>query len=71
MDTANSSSARPALERLPSVLSRTGMGRSWIYREISAQRFPSPIHVGGASCWNSREIDAWIEAQLRSAEPRK
>ncbi len=45
------------VERLPSVLARTGMGRSWIYREVAVGRFPKPIKIGRASGWDGAEID--------------
>ena len=50
------------LERLPAVVARTGMSRSWIYKEIAAGRFPKPVKVGGASGWNAEAIDRWIES---------
>lgn len=56
----------PRLERLPSVLSRTGMGKSWIYREIAAGRFPPPVKIGRSSGWDTSAVDAWIENALIS-----
>lgn len=67
MDTAQTS-VQAHLERLTEVMSRTGMGRSWIYREISAGRFPAPIRIGGASRWHSAAIDNWIEEIVRKSE---
>lgn len=52
----------PKLERLPAVVARTGMSRSWIYKEVAAGRFPKPIKIGGASGWSASAIDGWIEA---------
>lgn len=54
------------LERLPSVLSRTGMGRSWVYKEIAAGRFPPPVKIGRSSGWDASAVDAWIENALIS-----
>ena len=59
----------PRLERLPSVLSRTGMGKSWIYREIAAGRFPPPVKIGRSSGWDTSAVDAWIENALISGSP--
>jgi len=56
------SSTPRRVERLPTVMSRTGMRRSWIYKEISAGRFPAPIKIGRVSGWDSSELDAWIDA---------
>ena len=67
MDTAQTT-VQPHLERLAGVMSRTGMGRSWIYREIAASRFPAPIRIGGASRWHSEAIDNWIEDVVRKSE---
>ena len=44
--------------RLPAVMSRTGMGRSWIYREIKLNRFPRPVKIGRASGWDAAVITA-------------
>jgi prophage regulatory protein len=71
MDSQNSSEGRRWLERLPAVMARTGMGRSWIYREIGEGRFPAPVKVGGASCWDAGAIDAWIAVQVGHAERPK
>lgn len=54
----------PRLERLRTVVARTGMSRSWIYKEVAAGRFPKPIKVGGASGWSAAAIDGWIEALI-------
>lgn len=59
----------PRLERLPSVLSRTGMGKSWIYREIAAGRFPPPVKIGRSSGWDTSAVDGWIENALMSGSP--
>lgn len=58
------------LERLPTVLARTGMGRSWVYREIAAGRFPRPVKIGRASGWDACAIDAWIEEALKAGDTR-
>ena len=56
----------PQILRLPAVMYRTGMGRSWIYREIELNRFPRPVKIGRASGWDAAVITAWIEARLNS-----
>jgi prophage regulatory protein len=50
------------LLRLPAVMERVGFRKSWIYREAN-NGFPAPIKVGGASVWDSKAIDLWIEAK--------
>ncbi|RYE07038.1 MAG: AlpA family phage regulatory protein [Hyphomicrobiales bacterium] len=57
----------PRLERLTSVVARTGMSRSWLYKEVAAGRFPPPCKVGGSSRWSTAAVDAWIHAHLDAA----
>jgi prophage regulatory protein len=52
------------IERLPAVLARVGMSRSFVYAAIAAKTFPAPRKFGRASGWDSRAVDAWIEAAL-------
>lgn len=53
------------IERLRAVMARTGMSRSWIYREAAAGRFPPALKIGRASGWDSLKVDAWIDQQAR------
>jgi prophage regulatory protein len=52
--------------RLPEVMARTGMGRSWIYREARAGKFPAPtkLNRGGASGWDAAAVERWIADQF-------
>ena len=53
------------LIRLPEVKDRTGLGRSSIYGEIAAERFPSPIKIGLRSvAWIESEVTDWIESRI-------
>ena len=53
--------------RLPEVLSRTGYGRTSIYRKMEDGSFPKSIKLGGPlenpSAFDSRAI-AWIEDEV-------
>ena len=52
--------------RLPAVQNRTGLSRSTIYLRISEGKFPKPIKLGErASGWIEKEIDQWIDSQIR------
>jgi len=51
------------IERLPAVLARVGLSRSYVYAAVSRGAFPPPLKIGRASGWDSRAIDAWIDAQ--------
>lgn len=62
-------STNQTLVRLPALLERTGMSRSWIYKEMAAGRFPTPAKIGGASAWRSADIDCWIEELFQSRCP--
>lgn len=60
--------ATPRLERLRSVCARIGVGRSTIYRWISAGKFPAPVRIGDhTAAWDARLIDRWIESHIARA----
>lgn len=50
--------------RLGEVLQRTGMSRSWIYREVAEGCFPKPVKLNLTSVWLESEINAWIAAKI-------
>jgi prophage regulatory protein len=57
-----------ALLRLPSVIARTGLRRSTIYRLARIGEFPRPIALGSrVSAWPSDEVDAWISARISAS----
>ena len=59
------------LERLPQVKARCSLGRSEIYRRISAGTFPQPVKLGTrASAWNAAEIDNWILARIAARDAK-
>ncbi|BEV73209.1 hypothetical protein THUN1379_26910 [Paludibacterium sp. THUN1379] len=54
--------------RLPEVMRRTGMSRSWIYSKIKSKEFPLPVHLGSrAIAWRASSVDNWIAARLSVA----
>lgn len=56
------------LIRLPAVMQKTGMGRSWIYARVKEGRFPAPISCGArAIAWNEADIDRWIQDCITAA----
>ena len=72
MQTSNAIGAHASTDeirflRLPDVMLRVGLSRPTIYKSIAAGRFPKYIKVGSASVWNSREVEAWMRAQLEGA----
>ena len=59
--------------RLPEVLTRTGYGRTTIYRKMEDGSFPRSVKLGGpledpnafdsrAVAWIEHEVDQWIES---------
>ena len=63
--------------RLPEVLSRTGFGRTSIYRKMEDGSFPKSLKLGGppkdpnefgsrAVAWIEEEVDQWIESRIEA-----
>ena len=52
--------------RLRTVLDRTGLSRTTLYRKIGEGTFPRqvPISVHGAG-WYESAVNRWIEAEIR------
>jgi prophage regulatory protein len=63
---------RPLLLRISDVERAVGLGRSSIYRNIAAGKFPKPVELGtGAVRWRYDAIREWAdgltEVQARAA----
>ena len=65
--------------RLPEVLTRTGYGRTTIYRKMEDGSFPRSVKLGGALedsnvfdsravAWIEDEVDQWIESRIDERE---
>ena len=65
--------------RLPEVLSRTGYGRTTIYRKMEDGSFPRSIKLGGppvdpeafdsrAVAWIENEVEQWIESIIEERD---
>ena len=63
------------LIRFPEVMSRTGYGRTSIYRKMEDGSFPKSLKLGGppkdpnefdsrAIAWIEDEVDQWIEFRI-------
>lgn len=62
----STSNEQPNLIRLPKVIARTGLSRSFIYAKISKGKFPSPITLGPHSvAWVDHEITEWINHLMK------
>ena len=77
MDTKQNITPKPKHRfiRLNEVLSRTGYGRTSIYRKMEEGTFPKSLKLGGppkdpsifdsrAIAWIEDEIDQWVEDRI-------
>ena len=62
--------------RLSEVMSRTGYGRTSIYRKMEDGSFPKSLKLGGppkdpnefdsrAIAWIEEEVDQWVESRVQ------
>ena len=52
--------------RRPEVESRTGLGKSEIYRRAARGDFPKPLKLGRRyTAWVAEEVDRWVHDQIR------
>jgi prophage regulatory protein len=50
------------LLRLPTVLDRTGLSRSTLYRKIQQGSFPSPVRIATrCTGWREAAVQDWID----------
>ena len=67
------------LIRLPEVLSRTGYGRTTIYRKMEDGDFPKSVKLGGppidpnvfdsrAIAWIEDEVEQWIDSRIEERD---
>ena len=68
--------------RLPEVLTRTGYGRTSIYRKMEDGSFPRSVKLGGpleapnafdcrAVAWIEDDVDQWIESRIEERDTIK
>ena len=49
------------LLRIRTVLTKTGLSRSTLYRKMDAGKFPRQIKIAERCCaWRSTAVDAWL-----------
>ena len=71
----NNNKPKIILIRLSEVMSRTGYGRTSIYRKMEDGSFPKSLKLGGppkdpnifdsrAVAWIEGEIDQWIQSRI-------
>ena len=65
--------------RLPEVLTRTGYGRTTIYRKMEDRSFPRSVKLGGppidpnvfdsrAIAWIEDEVEQWIDSMIEGRD---
>ena len=65
--------------RLPEVLTRTGYGRTTIYRKMEDGSFPRSVKLGGpledpnafdcrAVAWIEDEVEQWIDSRIEERD---
>ena len=77
MDTSNKTIMKPKHRfiRLNEVMSRTGYGRTSIYRKMEDGSFPKSVKLGGppkdpsifdsrAVAWIEDEVEQWIDSRI-------
>jgi prophage regulatory protein len=81
MDTSNKTIMKPKHRfiRLNEVLSRTGYGRTTIYRKMEDGSFPKSVKLGNpledpnafdciAVAWIEDEVDEWIDSRIEKRD---
>ena len=75
----NNHTPQKRIIRLPEVMSRTGYGRTSIYRKMEDGSFPKSLKLGGppldpsvfdsrAIAWIEEEVDQWIESRIEERD---
>jgi prophage regulatory protein len=81
MDTSNKTIMKPKHRfiRLNEVMSRTGYGRTSIYRKMEDGSFPKSVKLGNpledpnafdciAVAWIEDEVDEWIDSRIEKRD---
>jgi prophage regulatory protein len=65
------SQTQVSLFRCQSVLEKTGLKRSSLYKLIKTGDFPKPIKITAkAVAWPSNEVEDWISERISGGEQR-
>ena len=52
------------LLHLRSVMDRTSLSRTSIYRLMARARFPASVALGGRVAWIESEIESWLQERI-------
>jgi prophage regulatory protein len=51
--------------RLKSVLERTGLSRSTLYRKVQARTFPKPLKISERCIgWRESDVESWLQSPV-------
>jgi prophage regulatory protein len=57
--------------RLPTVVDKTGLSRSSIYKRMHSGDFPKSLSLGSRSVgWYAADVDKWIEQKVTASKTR-
>jgi prophage regulatory protein len=57
--------------RLPEVITKTGLGRTKLWKMTKEKQFPESVSLGAQSMgWIEAEIDGWIEQRMAERQTR-
>lgn len=55
--------------RINSVLERTGVSKTHLYRLINAKKFPRPVKLSErVSVWDAELIDQWLSSKFKEVK---
>ena len=62
-------SVKPVVEfrviRIDEVCNRLQLSKSWIYQQVSLDKFPRPISLGARAVgWIESEVEGWLEERI-------
>jgi prophage regulatory protein len=57
--------------RLKSVLERTGLSRSTVYRKVQSRTFPKPLKISERCIgWRESDVESWLRSLVLNAGTR-
>lgn len=58
--------------RLPSVIERTGLSRSTVYRKVEARTFPKPLRISERCIgWRESDVESWLRSPAVHADAKR
>lgn len=55
--------------RINSVIERTGVSKTHLYRLIQAEKFPRPVKLSErVSVWDASDVDQWLASKFEGVK---